>query len=677
MLLLAAGQANATEPDRWDDYLDFAYIYSSADAASLRERLDQYGQNASLSLSDLILSRYEVSEIDTLDQRAVRRKAIAYLLQYLANRDVAALEKSVDTIDAFEGQRGRHENLYWYRYIMAHGAIERGDANEFVRHILDIWLEVVTPLESAYESLEALSLSQSPNSGFVSALPHVYENISRLIVIRSQEHGLNRSLDPIAAIVRMLHDERVGMHPDVIPLEASSKPYLDRIVARLDGAESDAGSLTFTLALFDAARYHEKARSLLATEGLSAETIKAMGVASGAYETALNRSETAQGEAAVYTRVLRQLGEIYAAKQRLGVDPHIETPFTIEDAIDVYYRLYAERNDEGWIKLGFRTTGYKAYVETLHGLWEEIQEASLNAADYYLTRSIEEPIEAREHVRSAARTYQNYLAFFEEFATADGVSLVPNSAYFAAYEAAKGYGDSFLSFASGNMTDAEFSLVARRYAAALRTYPFDRKLWSSLAEALERQGRSNEYLARARPVADSVARSRHVHSWIDNKEPGADAIAATRSALADDLVIMYLGFADGSGMEELEVSLRDLRDKRKQLGARRADYVRRRDFLDGKGKGSSAPAKIADSPSGAFERENRSSVELEKSTLSRQIAEISTLAAKLDRKIAGRTRALPLYRHTSKSDELIPQLRAQRGHPVHTLLRRMFYEQED
>jgi hypothetical protein len=673
--LTTTGPAGAADPDRWNDYLDFAYIYSSADSDALRARLDQYGTEAGVSLSDFILERYEVTKVDALDQVALRRQATAYLLQYLANRDVESLEASADAIDAFEGQRGRHENLYWYRYIMAHQAIEQGNSEEFVSHIMELWLEVVTPLESSYDSLEALSLSQSPNSGFVSALPYVYENISRLIVLRSQEEGLNRGLDPIAAIVRLLHDERVGMHPDVIPLEASSKPYLDRIVARLDGAESDAGSLTFTLALFDAGRYHEKARSLLANEGLSDETIKAMGVASGAYATALNRSETAQGEAAVYIRVLRQLGEIYAAKQRLGVDPYVETSFSIEDAITVYRRLYSQRDHEGWVKLGFRTTGHQAYVETLHSLWEEVQEASLNAADYYLTRSLAEPNDAPEHVRSAAQTYQNYLAFFEEFAVRDEVALVPDSAYFAADEAGKGYGDSFLSFSSGNMTDAEISLMARRYADALSTYPFDRQLWSSLAAALERQGRSNEYLARARPIADTVARSRHVHSWIDNEEQGSEAISAVRSALADDLVIMYLGFADGSGMEELEASLLDLREKRQRIKTQLTEYTRRRKVLEGEASPSSAvPAKRADDARNA--PPDRRDIQVEKATLTRQIAELSALEVKLARKIAGRARALPLYQATTKSNELIPQLRAQRQHPVHTLLRRMFHEQE-
>ena len=219
--------------------------------------------------------------------------------------------------------------------------------------MLDLWLTAVVPLETPYETLKALSLSESPNSGFASSLPFLYENVARLVLIRSQQMGIDRGLDPLGAVVRLLSDRRVGAHPDVIPIAASSKDYLDRIVERLEGPESDAGSLTFTLALFEATKLHDTARGLLATEGLSTETVKAIRVAGAAYRTAENRADTVSGQAAVQTRVLRQLGEIYAAKQRLKVDPEIETPFTIEDAVLVYTKLADAEADGSWEDLGF------------------------------------------------------------------------------------------------------------------------------------------------------------------------------------------------------------------------------------------------------------------------------------------------------------------------------------
>ena len=270
-------------------------------------------------------------------------------------------------------------------------------------------------IETPYETLKTLSLSEAPNSGFASALPFLYENVARLVLIRSQEMGMDRGLDPLAGIVKLLADGRVGKHPDVIPLAASSKDYLDRIVERLDGPESDAGSLTFTLALFEASKLHDHARGLLATQGLSDETVKAIRVTSAAYKTALDRAHTVQGQCAVHTRTLRQLGEIYAAKQRLEVDPEIETPFTIEDAIDVYGKLAEAVDEDGWQDLGY--SARDGYVVAMRGLWEEIQEATLNAADYYLARSVALPHLADAYSRNAAHLYTRYLSLFSKHAT--------------------------------------------------------------------------------------------------------------------------------------------------------------------------------------------------------------------------------------------------------------------
>ena len=114
---------------------------------------------------------------------------------------------------------------------MAHRALEQGQPHDFVGEILELWLHVVVPLEGPYESLHTLELSEAPNSGFVAALPYVYENVARMVLLRSQKMGLDRALDPLGALVRVLADGRVGSHPDVIPVEASSLDYLTRIEA--------------------------------------------------------------------------------------------------------------------------------------------------------------------------------------------------------------------------------------------------------------------------------------------------------------------------------------------------------------------------------------------------------------------------------------------------------------
>jgi len=671
-LLGASSPALAADQDLWASYLDYAYVYVSAEPDALKKRLDGYGAEAGISLSDYIGRRFALSgsDQDGVDEAAVRREAIAYLLHYLAEGEPRSIETSAKTIRRLDDRLERHENRYWYHYILAHRALEKGQRFDFVGEILDLWLNVVVPLESPYETLQTLSLSDSPNSGFVSALPYTFENLARIILIRSQQMGVNRSLDPLAAIVRMLGDGRVGAHPDVIPPAASSRDYVERIVTRLNGTESDAGSLTFTLALFEASKYHDTARSLLASEDFSTDTMRALRVASGAYETAFNRADTMQGQAAVYSRVLRQLGEVYAAKQRLGLDPDIETPFSIEGAIEVYARLVRDGREQGWVELGYAATGRQSWVDAMHRLWEEIQEASLNAADYYLTRATEKPLQADEHARNAARLYSRYLAFFQEFANSEHKEAVPDSAYFAAYEAARGFGDSFLSYAQ-HPKPSEVGLAVRRYLAAVRLFPFDRELWPALTRALEHQGRESEYLHLVRPVAESVARSRYLNTWIEKGEPAAGSIGTLRRALSDDLVIMYLGFAEGGGAEQLEVDFAELRIRRQGVRAELDELLAQGQPL-GIGPGGNFTGSFGDGPPPASAAEGGELLDAE--TLRRRIAQQGELLERLDKQIAARSRALPLYRETLALPDLATELRAQRDHPVHTLLRRVYHE---
>jgi hypothetical protein len=668
-LLFASSIASAAAGTAsWDDYLDFAYVFSSADAASLSARLDGYAKEIGQPLDDYIKRTLEDRDAKGgEDSEQTRRRAVAELLQYLATREPEYLDKSVDTIDVFEDPNSRHEDRYWYHYVHAHRALERGSDTEFVRHVLGLWMDVVVPLESPYETLQALSLSQSANSGFVSALPYVYENTARLVLLRSQEMGMGYGLDPLASIVRLLNDQRVGAHPEVIPVDASVRDYLERIIARLEGPESDGGSLTFTLVLFDATQAHEKARSLLASEGLSEKTIAAIRAAGSAYGRAIDLAQTPSGQAAVYTRVLRQMGEVYAAKQRLGVDPDVEIPFTIEGALQVYANLYDARNGD-WEKQGFRKSGYESYLESMRGLWEEIQEATLNSADYYLARALEDPARSAVLTRNAARLYSRYLAHFERYATADSTDFVPDSAYFAAYEAARGYGDAFVAYGIANPSPAEIQLAVERYELALRAFPFDRSLWPSLTTALERRGRANDFLAIARPIAEVTASSRHAASWVSQGGAGSQTIEVYRRALGDELVLMYMGFADANGLTELENSLVELKTRRAELSDKLQALALRRDA-----EGSdSPPAAMADSEGGGAAPVRLGTAESQR--IARDLEDGGRQLAKLDKQIAARARALPLFRSVVESEDLAPALRSQRDNPIHTLLRRLYHE---
>ncbi len=670
LALCVGGPAASAEESAWGAYLDFAYVYSSADPAALEARLEEYAREAGGTLERYLAQELEdiEAEASEFDERRVRRRAIAYLLRYLAGGEPRDLEASVEAVRELEGRLGRHENRYWYHYVLAHRALETGHRFDFVGEMLDLWLGVVVPLEAPYESLRALSLSDSPNSGFVGALPYVYENVARMILLRSQKMGLDRDLDPLGALVRLLHDGRVGAHPDVIPREASSRDYLDRIVSRLDGPDSDGGSLTFTLALFEASARHDHARALLAGEGFSDAALEALRLTDAAYETARDRAATLPGQAAVYARVLRQLGEVYAAKRRLGVDPALESSFSIEGAIEVYADLHRMARREGWEVLGFETR--EAYLEGMHRLWEEIQEASLNAADYYLARSLAEPHRADRNARHAARAFARYLGFFYEFAAEEGHEAVPESAYFAGYEAARGFGDAYFGYARGTPTRSEIELATRRYLSALSLFPFDPTLWSAITAALERQGRESEYLQLVRPVAESVTGSRQLNQWIEQQEPDAEVVGTLRRVLAEGSALMYLGFAGDLGPEGLERDLAELRARREQLEAELGELAAPAAPGDARWGGSDIgpegerpDAPVPDLLS-ARAREARH----------RSLREKAARLEQLEARLAAGSRAVPLFRAALQSGDLAQALRARRDHPLHTLLRRMYQE---
>ena len=310
---------------------------------------------AGLELGDYVRERIEepAKRGEDLGEDALRRLAIATLLDYIATGSEDSLNASLYAARDLAKRLDRVENRYWIHYIRAHAALHEGEVRDFNREVLDLWLEVMA-LEAPYDTYRMLSLRRAPNAGFVAALPYVYENVARLIVIRAPQMGVVRGIDPLAGVVRSLADGRVGLDPEIIPAAVSAADYVGAVAERLQGPESDGQSLSFTLGLLEAEVAHERMRERLASDGFSQATLESIHVSVGAYERALARASTLQGQAAVYTRALRQVGELFAAKRRLGEDPHLLVPFSIERAMEIYAVMDRQRED--WERQGYRNT---------------------------------------------------------------------------------------------------------------------------------------------------------------------------------------------------------------------------------------------------------------------------------------------------------------------------------
>ena len=266
LLGVLTGAASAATQASWNDYLDHAYVYSAADEDDLRALLDRTTLTVGRSLAEYHAETFPplAARKTPMTEIQLRRKAIAELLLHRVGERSTGLSDAVATIEHLSDRLDRHENRYWFHTIHAHEALRSGDAAAFVDQILSVWLGVVTPLEVPFETYETLALTENGNAGFVRTLPHLYESIARLVLVQSQTAALDGDIDSLGAIVRVLTDERVGAHPEAIPVEASSKVFLDHVVARLDGFESDGGSLSYTLALIEAERAHQRARKHLA-----------------------------------------------------------------------------------------------------------------------------------------------------------------------------------------------------------------------------------------------------------------------------------------------------------------------------------------------------------------------------------------------------------------------------
>ncbi|MHA7839748.1 MAG: coiled-coil domain-containing protein, partial [bacterium] len=662
------------------DYLDHAYVFAAADGPDLRSLLGQTTRAVGRSLADYHAETFSALETRgrPLSEVQTRRKAIAELLLHRAGDAPEGLVSAVQTIGRLEDRLDRHENRYWYDVIHAHEALARGDAEAFVDALLTLWLEVVTPLEVPFETYETLALTENGHAGFVRALPHLHESIARLILVHSQTAALDGDIDSLGSLVRVLTDERVGADPDAVPLEASSKALLDHVVTRLDGAESDGGSLTYTLALVGAERAHQIARRRLAEEGFSDAAEAAVRDSVAAYQRALRHAHTLQGQVAVYTRALRQLGEVYATAERLGVEATVDVPFSLERAYALHETLHAHAQS-GWERDGYVDVGRDAFVDAMQGLWSEIQEASTNAARYYLTRRDATGERDDESIVHAINHSSRYLHAFERFEGDPKGESLPSSAYFGAYLAARRIGDGVLFFAGGDASVEQLEEAIAQYTRALAYFPFDRELWTTLAVALQRSGRESDFLAVAKPIAERVIHSRHLDRWISRGAERADELASFRRAFSNDRSLVYFGFADEQKLDSLDSefarlqqereriaeAIAETRTQRSRLDRRRAEAHRLAAELSGENEAPSPPGVVSAPRSPESAAIARLGVDLER---------LGSSSERLEARIDAIAESLPIFKATLGHEDLVWELGSQRDHPVHELLRRLAEE---
>ncbi len=659
--LLVWPSLSRSDDAAWVEELDHAHSFIWQPPTELRAHLEGRSEALGGSLREFVASRADTGRASP---DAARRLAIAQLLLYLAHDDSEQLAASVASLKRLRDHLGRFENRYWYHYVLAHKALAKQRPVEFSEQIMALWLRVVVPLEGRYEELERLSLHESPNSGFASALPSVYENITWLILYRTGERGVDRDLDGLSAVVRLLARDRV----------TSLTQPLRELVALLDGPLSDDGSLSFALALSAARSRHERLLGDVQKTGWTGEATGKLQLTAAAYERALELAETTSGRCAALADTLRLRTDVYASRiaardDAPGADATLEVPGSPERAIEVYAEMAGARG-EGWPELGFHAASHQDYLSAMEALWRQIQHSLLMQAEYQLSRAVAGGRHAGRDARRASTTYGSFLEFFDRHAPASGSDGVSESAHFAAFRAALGVGHALLE-ATPEPRQTEIDHGILHYQRALQLFPFDRVLWTSFAAALGRHGREGAYAELGREIAERVRRSNSVDSWIDAAEPAAAKIEALRSGLSDSFTTMYMGFAQAAGLGKLEGDLEVLRARRDEVAAQVDRLTQKREQVIASTWIPASPAEPEGIQTASPEPTAPSLPDLE--TVARELAAASQRLERIDEHILARSRALPLYRQTLESDDLRLEL-LREDHPLHRLLRRMYQE---
>ena len=280
-----------------------------------------------------------------------------------------------------------------------------------------------------------------------------------------------------------------------------------------------------------------------------------------------------------------------------------------------------------------------------------------------------------ESIVHAINHYSRYLHAFERYKGDPTAESLPDSAYFGAYVAARGIGDGVLLFAEGDASVEQLEEAIAQYSHALAYFPFDRDLWSTLAVALQRSGRESSFLAVAKPIADGVARSRHLDRWIQNDAAWAKPLASFREAFENDRSLVYFGFADEARLGELEVEFARLQEERQEVVQSIASTRSERDQLNEQRR---AAHRLAAEASGEIDSPAPPTVTSAPRTpeshviasLGLDLATLSSNNERLDAKIDAISQSLPIFKATLGHESLLWELSSQRDHPVHGLLRR-------
>lgn len=654
LLTVGAGQAHAElNREQWNELLDVSYKFSWYPQKDLRDLLDakagEYGGSLAdyrkLLVMELNGGSVPVTPLEARTLAAGRpwkdylHLSLAEFCLYLHSNDPLHLQNARTVISLLAAKREQPEIAFWTELFDTYRLLDGRQRDQFIQGVFRIWQGVILKLEIE----QILMPTDVARAGFVKSLPFLYENVAHLIVQKAILEQEIAELYPLAPIVLDLERK--------LTLDKGYKEMVAQVVARMKGLNSDNLNVNFAVAFLEATskRYEFEEEQ---SEGKLGERYRAV---RKYHQLSLQWADTSKGQAAVVTQYVGFLNYVtrrfsyrddLLASERYFENVPQQSAEYLDKAIALYDQLAtpAQRQSSG-VKAGFENR--EDYLRSLHYLWDAAGKLAVTMADYYKANRRPDNI---QNIFPAERPLLQYSTLFDRYASVNA-DIVPDNAFFLAAYMSRQLADLYRDQARFSVSDRAENLAFAYQVRAIEIFPYDIPAILQLAYQTSEDGSVKKYYQYLTPLAQRLRASRIISGSAAGR--GGDFAPLVRLGTATIPDVIENGFtlvnaqkrseSSEDGLYRKAVVMAKLLTSLKGVEPEEtmAKALHKVGEIDFTGTGLASGAPLADNVPGE-------------------------LGVYLSR-ISGADENLPFHR---LKNELYGSLE----HPVHTLLRELYYE---
>ncbi len=676
-----------TGQSRWDVYLDHAYELTYWDEDELKDWvIDQekdFGQTL-VQYADIWQKNLFGSQGNNAEGKGrvpypedtFKRLALAELLLYLVSEDINRLDEAIRVMEELKGKIEKSEIAFWYHLIQAYDALaERGEEFEkatgkFVKSIFKIWLNIVLPLEEEFSVLKVPSTPVSMK-GFAFSVPYLYENIANMILRKAIVQCELRNTGALGAVILALHER--------LSLPNGYTDTVKTIVNRMSGPKSDANNLFYTVIFLEAEQHRFSSQKALNESGLSSEAEETFSKSGRYYNLSYDSANTSQGRAAVLSDYMDLVSFAYS---RLPMREEIDNDsifarmsvhqgnLTVSKAMDLFDELSdSEIRLNDWEQHGFAQRS--DYLAAMHSLWSSIVEISLWSAYYHEKEISDEDYQIySDNVIKTEAALLLYLDFFERYLGNGYMDIIPDNAYFNAAEAAAKYSSLNSRLAPYSSGMANYKKAFNSILQYVEIFPFNPEAVMELAHQVNEMGKPGLYVKYVLPIASKLKEMRLTQSLQDGEggDPLISSLVDLQQAIPDIMMkantLIYLR---GNGAKTVR---EDIKLKQKGIFNKSRTYV----STDISGVTSDNYDQVSSVLNDIIDQLSSGPVMKGDSGRDRFILDVKQLKEEITALQEAEQIMADMDKYTETSRNIRKELAQKIDHPLHTVLRRVFYE---